>query len=191
MLRFQNTFAMARKLDFKRIEVENYRYRGNEHASHLAIKSSSRRSQNQHYLYLKSNGRLHFHLKYKKMKTLLDRITNHMNLIIKKAKKEKYLFLFGGPYCPRLCPCLSSGSGISCGISHLGEVKAHSHWNTTTAKTRWKKSTQFRRICLFTLDSTQEIYIPSDGQESSHQTHRHIFAPEVKMVAILTDLNWQ
>ena len=39
--------------------------------------------------------------------------------------------------------------------------------------TRWVKSTQFRWICLFTLDSTQEIYIPSDSQESSLQTNTH------------------
>ena len=48
---------------------------------------------------------------------------------------------------------------------------------------------QFRRICLFTLDSTQEVYIPSDSQESSLQIYRQIFSLEVKMVEILTDLN--
>ena len=37
-----------------------------------------------------------------------------------------------------------------------------------------EKSTQFGQICLFTLDSTQEIYIPSDSQETSLQTYTHI-----------------
>ena len=44
---------------------------------------------------------------------------------------------------------------------------------------------------LFTLDSTHEIYIPSDSQESSLQTYTHLFSLEVKMVEILTDLNWK
>ena len=43
---------------------------------------------------------------------------------------------------------------------------------------------QFRRICLFTLDSTQEIY-------TSLQIYRHIFSLEVKIVDLLTDLNWK
>ena len=59
----------------------------------------------------------------------------------------------------------------------------------SSIQTRWRKSKQFRRICLFTLDSTQEIYIPSDNQESSLETYTHIFSLEVKMVEILTDLN--
>ena len=37
-----------------------------------------------------------------------------------------------------------------------------------------EESTQFRWICLFILDSTQEIYIPNDSQESSLQTYTHI-----------------
>ena len=50
---------------------------------------------------------------------------------------------------------------------------------------------QEERICLFTLDSTQEIYIPSDSQESSLQIYTHIFSLEVKMLEKLTDLNWR
>ena len=46
---------------------------------------------------------------------------------------------------------------------------------------------QFRRICLFTLDSTQEIYIPGDSQETSLQTYTLIFSLDVRMVKILTD----
>ena len=46
-------------------------------------------------------------------------------------------------------------------------------------------------ICLFTLDSTPEIYIPSNSQETGLQTYSHIFSWEVKMVAILMDLNWK
>ena len=53
----------------------------------------------------------------------------------------------------------------------------------------WRKSRQFRQIYLFTLDSTQEIYIPSESQETSLQTYTHVFSLEVKMVEILTDLN--
>ena len=41
---------------------------------------------------------------------------------------------------------------------------------------------QFRRICLFTLDSMQEIYIPSDSQETSLQLYTYILSLEVKMV---------
>ena len=48
---------------------------------------------------------------------------------------------------------------------------------------------QFRRICSFILHSTQEIYIPSDSQETSLQTYTHIISLEVQMVEILTDLN--
>ena len=47
--------------------------------------------------------------------------------------------------------------------------------------TRWRKSTQFRRICLFTLDSTQEIYIPSNSQKASLQ-RTHVFSLEVRML---------
>ena len=46
-------------------------------------------------------------------------------------------------------------------------------------------------ICFFTLDSTQEIYIPSNSQETGLQTYSHIFSLEVKMVEILMDLNWK
>ena len=49
----------------------------------------------------------------------------------------------------------------------------------------------FRLICLFTLDYTQEIYIPSNSQETSVQMYAHVFSLEVKMVEILTDLNWK
>ena len=56
--------------------------------------------------------------------------------------------------------------------------------------TRWRKSTQSRRIYLFTLDYTQEIYILSDSQETSLQTYTHGLSLEVKMVEILTDLKW-
>ena len=52
-----------------------------------------------------------------------------------------------------------------------------------------RKSTEFRWICLFTLDFTQEIYIPSDSQDTSLQTFTHILSLEVKLVEILTDLN--
>ena len=41
---------------------------------------------------------------------------------------------------------------------------------------------------FFRLDSTQELYIRSDSQETSLQTHTHIFSLEIK-VEILTDLN--
>ena len=57
--------------------------------------------------------------------------------------------------------------------------------------TRWRKSAQFRWICLFTQDSTREIYIPNDNQEAGLQTYTLIFSLEVKMVEILTDLNWK
>ena len=39
---------------------------------------------------------------------------------------------------------------------------------------------------FITLDSTQEVYIPSNSQESSLQTYTHVFSLEVKMVEILT-----
>ena len=40
--------------------------------------------------------------------------------------------------------------------------------------------------------SIQEINIPSDSQETSHQIYTHIFSLEVKMVEILTDLgSWK
>ena len=59
------------------------------------------------------------------------------------------------------------------------------------AVTQLRKSTQFRQICLFTLDSTQKN-IPSNSQETSLQTHTHIFSLEVvKMLELLTDLNWK
>ena len=47
---------------------------------------------------------------------------------------------------------------------------------------------QFRRISLFTLDSTPEIYLPSDSQESSLQMYTLILSLEFKMVEILKDL---
>ena len=52
---------------------------------------------------------------------------------------------------------------------------------------------QLRRICLFTLDSTQEMYIPSNSQETNLQihTHTHIFSLAVKMVETFMDLNWK
>ena len=51
--------------------------------------------------------------------------------------------------------------------------------------TRWKKSTQFRWIFLFTLDSTQEIYIPSDSYETSLPMYTHVLSLEVEMLEIL------
>ena len=59
------------------------------------------------------------------------------------------------------------------------------------AKIRWRRSTQFRWICLFPLDSTQEIHVPSDSQETSLQTYTCIFSLEAKMVEILMNLNWK
>ena len=53
------------------------------------------------------------------------------------------------------------------------------------------KSTQFRQISLFILDSTQEIYISSNSQETSLQMYTPIFSLEIRMVEILTDLNWK
>ena len=50
---------------------------------------------------------------------------------------------------------------------------------------------QFRRICLFALDSTQEIDAPSESQEISFQMYTHIFSLEARMVEMLTDLNWK
>ena len=44
-------------------------------------------------------------------------------------------------------------------------------------------------MCLFILDSTYEIYIPSDNYEASFQMYTHVFSLKVKMVEILTDLN--
>ena len=41
------------------------------------------------------------------------------------------------------------------------------------------------------LDSTQEIYIPSDSQETSLQTYTHVFSLKCKIADILTDLNWK
>ena len=61
--------------------------------------------------------------------------------------------------------------------------------NDSCTITPWRKSTQFRRICLFTLDSAQEIYITSDSQETNLQIYTHVFSLEIRMVAILTDLN--
>ena len=55
---------------------------------------------------------------------------------------------------------------------------------------QWRKNTQFRWICLFTLNSTQKIYIPSDNQEKVSKLHTH-FTLEVKMEEVLTDLNWK
>ena len=45
-----------------------------------------------------------------------------------------------------------------------------------------------RLICLFTINSTQEKYIPNNFQESSLQAYTHFFSVEVKIVEILTDL---
>ena len=36
---------------------------------------------------------------------------------------------------------------------------------------------------------TQEVYVPSDSQETSLQTYTHVFSLEVKMVEVLTDFN--
>ena len=47
----------------------------------------------------------------------------------------------------------------------------------------------FRRICLFTLDSTQEMYSTSNSQETILQMYTYIFSLEFKMVEILTNLN--
>ena len=47
---------------------------------------------------------------------------------------------------------------------------------------------QFRQIYLFTLDSTQEIYIAK--KQVSKRTHIR-FSLKVKMVEILMDLNWK
>ena len=44
---------------------------------------------------------------------------------------------------------------------------------------------------LFALDSTQEICIPSNSQETSPQKYTRDFSLEVKMVEILMDLNWK
>ena len=44
---------------------------------------------------------------------------------------------------------------------------------------------------LFTIDSTHEIFIPSNSQETSLQMYTYVFSLEVKMVEILTDLNWK
>ena len=60
-----------------------------------------------------------------------------------------------------------------------------------TTLTRWRKSTQFRRICLFKLDPTQEIYIPSNSQGTNLQIYTHVFSLAFKMVEKLTDLNWK
>ena len=46
------------------------------------------------------------------------------------------------------------------------------------AFTQWRKSTQFRRICLFTLDSTQEKKYITDSQESSLQIYTQIYSLE-------------
>ena len=56
--------------------------------------------------------------------------------------------------------------------------------------TRWRKSTQFRRICLLTLDSTHKIYIPYNSQKQVIK-FIHVFNLKVKMVEILIDLNWK
>ena len=57
---------------------------------------------------------------------------------------------------------------------------------------RWRKSTQFRQIFLFKLDSTQEMHIPSHSHgKMSANTHTHVLSLEVKMVEILMDLNWK
>ena len=49
---------------------------------------------------------------------------------------------------------------------------------------------QFRRVFCLYLDSTQEIYISSDSQETSLQMYTHSFSLEVKKTEILTHLNW-
>ena len=38
---------------------------------------------------------------------------------------------------------------------------------------RWRNSKEFRRICLFILDSTQEIRVPGDSRETN-QIYRHV-----------------
>ena len=50
---------------------------------------------------------------------------------------------------------------------------------------------QFRRIFLFTLSSTQEIYVPSDSQETSLLINIYVLSCKVKMVEILMDINWK
>ena len=48
------------------------------------------------------------------------------------------------------------------------------------------------RMNLFVhLDFTQEMYIPSDSQETSFKTYTHIFSLEARMMEILADLNWK
>ena len=44
---------------------------------------------------------------------------------------------------------------------------------------------------LITYTSFHARTIPSDSQETSVQTYKYIFSIEVKMVEILTDLNWK
>ena len=41
------------------------------------------------------------------------------------------------------------------------------------------------------LDSSQEIYTPCDSQETGFHMYAHIFSVDVKMLEILTDLNWK
>ena len=51
-----------------------------------------------------------------------------------------------------------------------------------------RRYTSYSNAFLFTLDSPQEIYIPSDSQETSLQMYAHIFSLKIKMVEILIDL---
>ena len=52
-------------------------------------------------------------------------------------------------------------------------------------ETLWRrKSMQFRLICLFTLHSTQEIYIPSDSQEISLQTCTNILVQKLRWLKL-------
>ena len=48
-----------------------------------------------------------------------------------------------------------------CGISQFSDIVLFLH------PTRWRNKTQFRQICLFTLDFTQEINIAGNSQETS------------------------
>ena len=44
---------------------------------------------------------------------------------------------------------------------------------------------------MFILHSTQEIYIPSENQETRLKIYTQISSLEVKVVEILKDLNWK
>ena len=46
-------------------------------------------------------------------------------------------------------------------------------------------------LFVYTRLHLQNIYIPSNSQETSLQTYTCLFSLEVKMVEILMDLNWK